>query len=75
LQFQRRKSVLFAASSNFIAEPSPVDQRKQTSGAGKPVWVFPHCFADQIVLGAIVLDDWKRNRQRPVDAVAVHVPQ
>jgi hypothetical protein len=66
---------LFAAAAHFIFELSAFDQRIQTRGAFEAIRMRLYGAPDQIVFGAIVLDDGKWNYQRAIDAVPVHVPQ
>ena len=64
-----------SATLNLLTEGGPVNQGKQTGGARQAVGVIPHGLTDQIVLRAIVVDHGERNGQRPIDSMAVHIPQ
>jgi hypothetical protein len=75
LQFQGCESVLLAAALNLRTEGGPVNQGKQAGGAHQAVGVIPHGLTDQIVLRAIVVDHGKGNCQRPIDSMAIHIPQ
>ena len=75
LQLQGCESVLFAATADLLTESGTVNQGKQASGARQPIGVVLHGPANQIVLGAIVVDDGEGDGQRAIDSAAVHVTQ
>ena len=67
LEFQRAKPVCLATAAHFLAKHVFRNKRIEASRPCETVWMTPQRSADFLVLPAVILDDRKRNQERPVN--------
>ena len=73
LQFQRAKTKFFGTALQLLMKM--ICPRMKASTARESIRVRPNGRGDLVVRRTLILHDRKRNQERPVDSVSVHVAQ